>query len=198
MTRLLRYQLDYNVPCSGSFTRTWRPCEGLHTGPRNHHHSFIIIRQPLCPVVGPRPQHAVCPAQVHFIFLTLYIIYIYITVVLSLTQMLVLLSLYVCDVEHTSFHFGLWTSSLFCACLVSVQVSAPYAIAVSTQELHTVSSGRWQGCFWRYPGVWRMPPSLPWFFVVSLCPGSFTWGVCTVVPSTRSLGHFLSAHFSRL
>ena len=28
-----------------------------------------------------------------------------------------------------------------------------------------------------------MPPSLPWFFVVSLCPGSFPWG-CSVVPST--------------
>ena len=40
-----------------------------------------------------------------------------------------------------------------------------------------------------------MPPSLPWFFVVSLCPGSFPWG-CSVVPSTRSLGHFLASHCS--
>ena len=31
------------------------------------------------------------------------------------------LSIFVCDVEHTFFHFGL---CLFCACLVSVQVSA--------------------------------------------------------------------------
>ena len=42
-----------------------------------------------------------------------------------------------------------------------------------------------------------MPPSLRWFFVVSLCPGSFPIG-CIVVPSTRSLGHFLWAHYSRL
>ena len=30
-------------------------------------------------------------------------------------------------------------ASLFCACLVSVQVSAPYLIAGSTQELYTMS-----------------------------------------------------------
>ena len=47
------------------------------------------------------------------------------------------LSIFVCDVEHTSFHFGMSAASLFCACLVSVQVSAPYVIAGSTHELHT-------------------------------------------------------------
>ena len=31
---------------------SWRSMYGLH-------HHFIIIRQPLCPVVGRRPQHAV-------------------------------------------------------------------------------------------------------------------------------------------
>ena len=30
------------------------------------------------------------------------------------------LSIVVCDVEHTSFHFGLCAASLCCACLVSV------------------------------------------------------------------------------
>ena len=51
-------------------------------------------------------------------------------------------------------------ANLFCACLVNVQVSALYVIAGS---------------------VWRMPSSLPWFFVVSLCPGSFPWD-CSVAP----------------
>ena len=34
-------------------------------------------------------------------------------------------SIYVCDVAHTSFHLACAAASLFCACLVSVQVSAP-------------------------------------------------------------------------
>ena len=50
-------------------------------------------------------RRLICPAQDHFIFLTVWIISM--TFVLSLTQMLVFLSLYDCDVEHTSFHFGL-------------------------------------------------------------------------------------------
>ena len=131
---------------------------------------IIIIRQPLGPVVGRRPQHAVsklpclvlssaiscrssicldqsylhrlaglpcrlfvscglqvvtrevhrsslrrliCPAHDHFIFLTVLIISM--TFVLSLTQMLVFLSLYVMlsikwkevYIYYTSFHFGL-------------------------------------------------------------------------------------------
>ena len=47
------------------------------------------------------------------------------------------LSIFICDVEHTSFHFGMCGRSLFCACLVSVQVSARYVIAGSTHELYT-------------------------------------------------------------
>ena len=47
------------------------------------------------------------------------------------------LSIFVCDVEHTSFHLVCAAASLFCACLVSLQVSAPYVIAGSTQELYT-------------------------------------------------------------
>ena len=152
---------------------------------------IIIIRQPLCPVVGRRPQHAfsklpclvlssaiscrsvqylsrsslhrlaglpcrlflsyglqvvtsevhrsslrrlICPAQDHFIFLTVLIISM--TFVLSLTQMLVFLSLYVMLSILLSILVCAATS-LFCACLVSVQVSAPYVIAGSTQELYT-------------------------------------------------------------
>ena len=121
---------------------------------------IIIIRQPLCPVVGRRSQLAVsklpclvlssaiscrssiclgrpsaawlvshvvfscghqvvtrevlrsswrrfiCPAQDHFIFLSVLIISM--TFVLSLTHIFYVgLSIFVCDVEHTSFHFGL-------------------------------------------------------------------------------------------
>ena len=134
---------------------------------------IIIIRQPLCPVVGRRPRHAVsklpclvlssvivslqylsrsslhrlaglpcrlflsyglqvvarevhrssvrrliCPAQDHFIFRTVLIISM--TFVLSLTQMLVFLSLYV----MLSILLPILvcaTANLFCACLVSVQ-----------------------------------------------------------------------------
>ena len=97
-------------------------------------------------------------------------------------------SIFVCDVEHTSFHFGP-CGRKFVLCLFG---QCPGLCTVCH-----VSSGRCQGYFWRYPGVWCMPPSLPWFFVVSICPGSFLGG-CSVVPSTRSLGHFLSAHCSRL
>ena len=47
-------------------------------------------------------------------------------------------SIFVCDVEHTILFILVFAAaSLFCACLVSVQVSAPYAIAGSTQELYT-------------------------------------------------------------
>ena len=56
--------------------------------------------------------------------------------VLSLTQMLVLLSLYVMLSILLSI-LVCAAASLFCACLVSVQVSAPYVIAGSTQELYT-------------------------------------------------------------
>ena len=76
----------------------------------------------------------ICPDQDHFIFLTVYIISM--TFVLSLTQMLVLLSLYVMLSILLSI-LVCAASSLFCACLVSVQVSAPYVIAGSTQELYT-------------------------------------------------------------
>ena len=56
--------------------------------------------------------------------------------VLSLTQMLVLLYVYVMLSILLSI-LVCAAASLFCACLVSVQVSAPYVIAGSTQELYT-------------------------------------------------------------
>ena len=46
-------------------------------------------------------------------------------------------SIFVCDVEHTSSHFGLCGRKCVLCLLVSVQVSAPYIIAGSTQELYT-------------------------------------------------------------
>ena len=58
------------------------------------------------------------------------------TFVLSLTQMLVFLSLYVMLSILLSI-LVCAAARLFCACLVSVQVSAPYVIAGSTQELYT-------------------------------------------------------------
>ena len=46
-------------------------------------------------------------------------------------------SIFVCDVEHTFSILVCAAASLLCACLVSVQVSEPYVIAGSTQELYT-------------------------------------------------------------
>ena len=57
------------------------------------------------------------------------------TFVLSLTQMLVFLSLYVMLSILLPILICAAASS-FCACLVSVHVSAPYVIAGSTQELY--------------------------------------------------------------
>ena len=64
----------------------------------------------------------ICPAQDHFIFLTVLIISM--TFVLSLTQMLVFLSLYVMLSILLSI-LVCAAASLFCACLVSVQ--GPYS-----------------------------------------------------------------------
>ena len=79
-------------------------------------------------------RQLICPAQDHFIVLTVLIISM--TFVLSLTQMLVFLSLYVMLSILLSI-LVCAAASLFCACLVSVQVSAPYVIAGITQELYT-------------------------------------------------------------
>ena len=67
-------------------------------------------------------RRLICPAQDHFIFLTVLIISM--TFVLSLTQMLVFLSLYVMLSILLSI-LVCAAASLFCACLVSVQ--GPYS-----------------------------------------------------------------------
>ena len=51
-------------------------------------------------------------------------------------------SIFVCDVEHISFLLVWAAASLFCACLVSVQIYAPYVIAGSTHELCTCIPSR--------------------------------------------------------
>ena len=68
--------------------------------------------------------------SVHYIYIYIYI-YIYMTFVLSMIQMLVFLSLYVMLSILLSI-LVCAAASLFCNCLVSVQVSAPYVIAGST------------------------------------------------------------------
>ena len=83
-----------------------------------------------CEVHRSSLRRLICPAQDHLICLTS------MTFVLSLTQMLVLLSLYVMLSILLSILICA-AASLFCACLVSVQVSAPYATAGSTHELYT-------------------------------------------------------------
>ena len=77
-------------------------------------------------------RRLIWPAQDHFIFLTVLIICDF----CPLHDPDVGLSILVCDVEHTSI-LVCAAPSLFCVCLVSVQVSAPYVIAGSTQELYT-------------------------------------------------------------
>ena len=79
-------------------------------------------------------RRLICPAQDHFIFLTVLIISM--TFVLSLTQMLVFLSLYVMLSILLSI-LVCAAASLFCGCLASVQVSAPYIIAGSAQKFYT-------------------------------------------------------------
>ena len=109
------------------FLFTWSP--GGHTrGPS------VVFEAVDLPNPGP------------FHFLTLLIMS---TFVLSLTQRLVLLpSLYVILNILLSM-LVCATASLFCACLVSVQVSAPYVIAGCTHEFKCthVSSGGWLCCF---------------------------------------------------
>ena len=74
-------------------------------------------------------RRLICPAQEHFIFVTLLIISM--TFVLSLTQMLPFLSLYLMLSIRLSI-LVCAAASLNCACLVNVHVCAPYAIAGNT------------------------------------------------------------------
>ena len=98
--------------------------------------SFLVIWSPSGDARGPsvffEAVDMLCPGPFHV--LTVHITSM--TFVLSLTQMLVLLSLYVMLSILLSI-LVCAAASLFGACLVSVQVSAPYVIAGSTQELYT-------------------------------------------------------------
>ena len=98
--------------------------------------------------------------------------------VLSLTQMLVLLSLYV----MLSILLPILVcaaASLFCACLVSVHVSAPYVIAGSTQELYT--------CLFR-----QMACSLSFLYAFEDIP---VFGVCRPACHDSSLYLFVLVLF---
>ena len=102
--------------------------------------SFLVIWSPRGDTRGPsvvfEGVDIPCPEPFH---LSHSVDYIY-DFVLSLTQMLVFLSLYVMLSLLLSI-LVCAAASLFCACVVSVQVSTPYATAGNTQELYT--------CFFR-------------------------------------------------
>ena len=97
---------------------------------------IIIIRQPLCPVVGRRPRHAVsklpclvlssaiscrsstCPGRLSTVWLVSLVVFSchLVSIFLSVDSIYdfcplhdpdVGLSIFICDVEHASFHFGL-------------------------------------------------------------------------------------------
>ena len=119
-------------------------------------------------------RRLICPAQDHFIFLTVLIISM--TFVLSLTQMLVFLSLYVMLSILLSI-LVCAAASLFFACLVSVQVYAPYVIAGSTHELYTcifrqmawlLLKMSWCLAYAAQPAMILRCISLSWFFSLRL------------------------------
>ena len=138
--------------------------------------SFLVIWSPSGDARGPSVvfEGVDIPSPEPF-HLSHSVDYIY-DFVLSLTQMLVFLSLYVMFSLLLSI-LVCAAASLFCACLVSVQVSAPYATAGSTQELYT--------CFFRQmerlllkisrclayaaqPAMILRCISLSWFFSLNL------------------------------
>ena len=88
-----------------------------------------VFVQVVSPPLGWSPLAVDMPCPGPFNFLAVYIISM--TCVLSLTEMLVLLSVYVMLSILLSI-LVCAAASLFCTCLVSVQVSAPYVIAGST------------------------------------------------------------------
>ena len=97
--------------------------------------SFLVIWSPSGDARGPSVVFEAvdmpCPGPFHF---SHSIDYIY--EFCPLLNQDVGPSIFVCDVELLSI-LVCAAASLFCACLVSVQVSAPYVIAGSTQELYT-------------------------------------------------------------
>ena len=79
-------------------------------------------------------RQLICPAQDHYVFFTLLIIYM--TGACPLPGPDVGLSIFACDVEHTSFHFGLCGRTFVLCLFVQCQVHH-YVIAGSTQEVYT-------------------------------------------------------------
>ena len=67
--------------------------------------SFLVVWSPNGKVHQSSLRRLICPTQDRFIFLTLYKYYIY--DFCPVPDPDVGLSILVCDVEHTSFHFGL-------------------------------------------------------------------------------------------
>ena len=108
----------------------------------------------------------------------------------SLIQMLVCLSyIYYVMFSIRFFHFGL-CGRKFVLCLI-VQLCAPWQHACTSLQ-----ACRWQGWFWRHSGIWRKPPCLPWYFVVSLCPIVIFLEDVTLVLSQIlcNFQHFLYQH----
>ena len=122
--------------------------------------SFLVIWSPSGDARGPsvvfEAVNMPCPGPFHFSHSVDYIyefcplpdpdllLVLYLYVMLS-----ILLSILVCA-----------AASLFCACLVSVHVSAPYVIAGSTQELYTCPFTQMARLLLKI-SRWRMPHSLP-------------------------------------
>ncbi len=92
-------------------------------------------------------RRLMCPAKDQLIFLALMIMSMN-CCPLSVTQMLVLPSLYAMVSMLLSF-LASAAARLFCACLVSVEISAPCPSRPHAAVCRPtpVSSGRWSGCF---------------------------------------------------
>ena len=139
--------------------------------------SFLVIWSPSGDARGPsvifEAVDMPCPWAFHF---SHSVYYIYQFCPLSLTLMLVLLSLYVMLSILLSI-LVCAAASLFCACLVSVQVSAPYVIAGSTEELYTCLSRQMAMLLLKISrclAYAAQPAMILKICVVSLCPGSFS------------------------
>ena len=137
----------------------------------------------------------ICPAQHHFIFS--HSVH-YICDFCPLPDPDVGPSIFVCDVEHTSFHFGL-CGRTFVLCLF-VQCPGLYTICHSRQHtggVHLSLQADGKVAFDGTPvfGVCRSAchDASLYFFVLVIFLEDVVF-----FPSTRNLGHFLSAHCSRL
>ena len=111
-------------------------------------------------------KRLICPAQDHFHHIADYIYYFCLLydpvfVFLSLYVMLsILLSMLVCAV-----------ASLFYACLVSVQVSAPYVIAGRTHQLYTCLFRQMSRLLLKISRCLVYAAQLAMILLVSICPG---------------------------